>query len=107
MNEQVEHQEHAPEHHVMGIPIYLAVFGALLVLTILTVTASRVDLGWLNTPIALGIALIKALLVVLFFMHVYYSTRLTWVVIVGAFLWLGVLFVLTFTDYLTRGWLLY
>ena len=54
--------------------------------------------------LALIIATIKAVLVILFFMHVIHSTRLTWVVIIAAFLWLGVLFVLTFADYLTRGW---
>ena len=58
-------------------------------------------------PIALGIAIAKATLVILFFMHVIHSTRLTWVVVASSFLWLGVLFVLTFTDYLTRLWLLY
>ena len=65
---------------------------------------AQVDLGMWNTPIALIIATIKAVLVILFFMHVIHSTRLTWVVVIGAFLWLGVLFVLTFADYLTRLW---
>jgi cytochrome c oxidase subunit 4 len=84
--------------------VYLLVFLALAVGTVLTVAASRFDLGMWNTPIALIIATIKAVLVILFFMHVIHSTRLTWVVIIGAFLWLGVLFVLTFADYLTRLW---
>ena len=74
--------------------------------TLLTWYASTIDLGIWNTPIALAIAVAKATLVILFFMHVIHSTRLTWVVVIGSFLWLGVLFVLTFADYLTRGWLM-
>ena len=97
-------QEHAPHIHVTSIAVYLLVFSVLAVGTILTVVASRFDLGMWNTPIALVIATIKAVLVILFFMHVIHSTRLTWVVVIGAFLWLGVLFVLTFADYLTRLW---
>ncbi len=98
---------HTPPHHITSVGTYLAVFAALAVGTLLTWYASTLDLGILNTPIGLAIALTKATLVVLFFMHVLHSTRLTWVVIAAAFLWLGVLFVLTFSDYLTRGWSLY
>jgi cytochrome c oxidase subunit 4 len=101
------YSDHAPTHHVTPLWQYLAVFFALAVGTVLTVWASRVDLGWANTPIALFIATVKAVLVILFFMHVIHSTRLTWVVVIGSFLWLGVLFVLTFADYLTRGWAMY
>ena len=97
-------QEHAPQVHVTPLWQYIAVFLALAAGTIVTYLASQVDLGMWNTPIALVIATIKAVLVILFFMHVIHSTRLTWVVIIGAFLWLGVLFVLMFADYLTRGW---
>ena len=92
--------------HIVSPAVYVGVFLALMVLTGLTVFASTVDLGIWNTPVALLIAITKAVLVVLFFMHVKYSTRLTWVVVIGSFLWLGVLFVLTFSDYLTRGWLM-
>jgi cytochrome c oxidase subunit 4 len=74
---------------------------------VLTVAAASVDLHWANTPVAMAIATVKAVLVILFFMHVIHSTRLTWVVIISAILWLGVLFVLTFADYLTRGWAIY
>ena len=101
------HSEHAPHVHVTPLWIYFTVFFALALGTILTVAASRFDLGMWNTPIALVIATIKAVLVILYFMHVIHSTRLTWVVVIGSFLWLGVLFVLTFADYLTRGWSLY
>jgi cytochrome c oxidase subunit 4 len=96
--------EHAPHVHVTPISTYLLIFLALAVGTVLTVAASRFDLGDWNTPIALVIATIKAVLVILFFMHVIHSTRLTWVVIIASFLWLAVLFVLTFADYLTRAW---
>ena len=96
--------EHAPHVHITPVLTYLLVFAALAIGTILIVAASRFDLGMWNTPIALVIATIKAVLVILFFMHVIHSTRLTWVVIIASFLWLGVLFVLTFADYLTRWW---
>jgi cytochrome c oxidase subunit IV len=99
--------DHAPEHHITPLPVYFSVFAALAIGTLITWYASTINLGWANTPIALLIATIKAILVILFFMHVIYSTRLTWVVIVAAFLWLAVLFVLTFSDYLTRSWGIY
>jgi len=103
-----EQHGHAPDTHTTtGFGTYLLIFLALLVFTGLTVAASRVDLGALNTPIAMAIASIKAALVILFFMHAIHSTRLTWVVIIASFVWLGVLFVLTFADYLTRAWAMY
>lgn len=98
---------HASPHHVTPLRTYIFIFFALAIGTLLTWYASTVDLGALNTPIALIIATTKAVLVVLFFMHVIHSTRLTWVVILASILWLGVLFVLTFADYLTRVWALY
>ena len=73
----------------------------------LTVQVAFVDLGPLNTVVALAIAVFKATLVVLFFMHVKYSTRLTWAVVVGSVFWLGILLALTFSDYLTRHILTY
>ena len=99
--------EHSPHIHITPLWVYLAVFAALAAGTLLTWGVSTIDLGMYNTPIALVIATIKASLVILFFMHVIQSSRLTWVVIMGAFLWLGVLFVLTFADYLTRAWAIY
>jgi cytochrome c oxidase subunit 4 len=99
--------DHAPHVHITPLSTYIIVFLALAAGTILTVVASRLDLGMWNTPIALAIAGVKAALVILFFMHVIYSTRLTWVVVIASFVWLGVLFVLTFADYLTRHWALY
>lgn len=99
------HDTHAPHVHVTGLGVYFAVFFALAICTLLTWWVSTFELGRFNTPIALAIATFKAVLVILFFMHVLHSTRLTWVTIIAAFLWLGVLFVLTFSDYLTRLWM--
>jgi cytochrome c oxidase subunit 4 len=84
--------------------MYYAVFAALLVGTGLTVAVAFVDLGALNNVLMLGIAMTKALLVILFFMHVRWSTRLTWVVAASGFVWLLILFGITMSDYLTRGW---
>jgi cytochrome c oxidase subunit IV len=99
--------EHSVPHDVTPLATYFLVFAALAAGTLLTWFASTLDLGWWNTPIALVIATTKAVLVILFFMHVIHSTRLTWVVIIGSFVWLGVFFVLTFADYLTRAWAIY
>jgi cytochrome c oxidase subunit 4 len=91
--------------HIVSRGLYFGIFVALMVLTALTVGAAFVDLGPLNTPVALTIAVIKAVLVILFFMHVWYSTRVTWVVVASGFFWLGILLVLTLSDYLSRDWL--
>lgn len=84
---------------------YSTVFGALLLLTLTTVGASFIDLGRWHLGVALAIAGGKAVLVLLFFMHVLYSSRLTWLVIGAALYWLGIFLALTLSDYLTRGWL--
>jgi cytochrome c oxidase subunit IV len=92
--------------HIVSLKIYVTIFLTLLVGTALTVWAGLRDFpGPLNVIIALTIAVIKATLVVLYFMHVRYSSRLIWVVFASALFWLGILFALTFSDYLTRGWL--
>ncbi len=98
---------HAAPHHQAPLTAYFVVFLALMVLTVLTVWVSRVDLGALNTAVAMAIAIVKAVVVILWFMHVIHSPRLTWIVVIASFLWLAVLFVLTFSDYLTRHWNLY
>jgi cytochrome c oxidase subunit 4 len=90
--------------HVAPKSMYYSVFGALIVGTALTVGAAEVDLGALNNVVMLAIACTKALLVILFFMHVRWSSRLTWVVAASGFVWLLILFGITMTDYLTRGW---
>jgi cytochrome c oxidase subunit 4 len=91
--------------HVVAPRTYYLVFAALLVLTLLTVGASYLELGPLHTVVALLIAASKALLVVLFFMHVLYSPRLVWVVIGASLFWLAIMIALTLADYWTRPWL--
>ncbi len=105
--DHADHIGHAPAHHRASLLAYFAVFFALMVMTVVTVAASRVDLGALNTPVALAIAVVKATIVILWFMHVIHSPRMTWIVVISSFLWLGVLFVLMFSDYLTRAWNIY
>ena len=92
--------------HVVSIKLYSAIFGALLVMTLATAGAAFIDLGGnLNTVVAMLIAACKALLVILFFMHVRYSSRLTWVFVGAGFFWLMILLSLTLADVLSRRWL--
>ena len=92
--------------HIVPVRVYATIFLILLVGTALTVWAAFVDFPWrLNTIVALTIATIKATFVVLYFMHVRYSARLVWVIVIAAFFWMGILFAFTFADYFTRGWL--
>ena len=104
MDAPFEYQEYI-EHHVPK-STYFIVFGALMVLTGVTVGVAFVDLGRLNVVVALAVAILKATMVVLFFMHVKYSSRLTQLVVIAALAWLAILFGVTLTDYLTRGWLM-
>jgi cytochrome c oxidase subunit 4 len=90
--------------HILPARLYYGIFAALMVLTAVTVGVAFVDLGALNDVVALAIAVTKAVLVILFFMHVRYSSRLTWLVVIGGFFWLGILLAMTLGDYLTRGW---
>ena len=91
--------------HIVTKKQYSLVFGALLLLTLVTTAAGMINLGRLNVVVALVIAVVKATLVVLFFMHIYWSTKLTKVVVVSGLAWLGLLLWLTLTDVLSRGWL--
>jgi cytochrome c oxidase subunit IV len=92
--------------HIVPVKVYLTIFLALLAGTFLTVVAAFYDFPWrFNTIIALTIASIKATLVVLYFMHVRYSSRLVWVIVTSALFWLAILFALTLSDYWTREWL--
>lgn len=96
--------------HIVPIKTYVMVFLALMVGTAITVWVSFVDLNWFpgaNVAVALAIASVKATLVVLFFMHVKYSSRLTWAVVIGGVFWLGLLLIGTMNDYAFRGWLTY
>jgi len=87
------------QDHIVSPKTYLAIFAALMLGTYLTVAASRFDFGPLNTMIAMAIAVTKAVLVVLFFMHVKYSRRLTQLVLAAGFVWLSVLLGVTLSDY--------
>jgi cytochrome c oxidase subunit 4 len=92
------------QHHIVSPTVYIAVALALLVLTATTAAMSYVELGVFNAVVALAIAVFKAMLVVLFFMHVKYSTRLTKLtVIAGIFIFLG-LISMTMADYISRAW---
>ena len=91
--------------HVAPKNLYYFVFLALIVGTVLTVAVAAVDLGPLNNIVMLTVAVAKALLVILFFMHVRWSTRLTWVVAASGFFWLMILFSITMADYMSRGWI--
>jgi cytochrome c oxidase subunit 4 len=91
--------------HVVPLRIYYAVFAALMVFTAVTVGVAYVDLGRLNVVVALTIAVTKAILVILYFMHVRYGTRLTRVVVASGFFWLLVLISFTMSDVVSRGWL--
>jgi cytochrome c oxidase subunit 4 len=97
-----EPNEHAK--HIVGPGVYLVILLALLVGTALTVWASYVDLGLWNPVIALAIATTKAVLVVLFFMHVWYSTKLTKLTIISGIFMFLVLISMTLTDYISRAW---
>ncbi|NIR51488.1 oxidase [candidate division KSB1 bacterium] len=91
--------------HIVPQRVYLTIFLALIALTSLTVWAAFIDLGAFNDVVALGIAITKAMLVILYFMHVRYSSRLTWAFVAVGFLFLLILLVLTMSDILTREWI--
>ncbi len=89
--------------HVVPVRVYLGIFTALVVLTALTTWIAFIDLGVANVALMLGIAVTKATLVVLYFMHLRWSPWLTWVMAGGAFGWLGIMLALTLADFVTRG----
>ena len=111
MNEQTgqgEHQHHGEQnehaHHIVGPAVYVVILIALLVGTALTVWASFIDLGFWNPIIALAIATTKATLVVLFFMHVKYSSKLTKLTVGAGIFTFLTLISLTLADYISRAW---
>jgi cytochrome c oxidase subunit 4 len=95
---------HNSAHHIVPKSLYYLIFLILMVGTGLTWWIATIDLGAMNNVLMLGIAVTKATLVVLFFMHVKYSSRLTWLVVAGAVFFLMILIVLTLNDYLARSW---
>ena len=94
--------------HIVSPKMYILIFTALVILTATTVYAATVDLNehyaGLNVIVALVIATCKALLVVLFFMHAYYSTKRTQLIIIAGVFWLATMLFLTLGDYATRSW---
>ena len=102
MSEQTHQTDH--EHHVVSPKIYLVIVAALLLGTAATVWASFIDLGPWNPVIALAIACTKAVLVVLFFMHVKYSSKLTKLTLISGFFIFLALISMTLADYMSRAW---
>jgi cytochrome c oxidase subunit 4 len=92
------------EQHVVSWRLYVGVFLALCLLTVISVEVTAHDFGPFNLIVALGVSVTKAALVVLFFMHARYSSRLTGLVIASAVAFFVILVFLTFTDYLSRPW---
>ncbi|MXY98627.1 MAG: oxidase [Gemmatimonadetes bacterium] len=102
-----DHQaEHGDHHgpHIATSANYLTIFTALLVLTAVTVWAATMELGFLNTPVAMFIASVKAVLVILYFMHLKFSPGQTKLAAAAAIFWLLILLIITFFDYIGRTW---
>ena len=99
----VTNAEHS-EHHIVTPIQYTMVFGTLLLFTLITVGAAFVDMKWLNPVVALGIACFKAVIVILFFMHAKYQSRLIKMTIGSGFFVFLVLIVMTLSDYISRSW---
>jgi cytochrome c oxidase subunit IV len=95
--------EHA-DHHIVTPFQYLLVFGTLLLFTGITVGAAYIDLGVFNPIVALAIASFKAVVVILFFMHVKYQSRLVKITVGCGFFTFLVLITMTLTDYMSRAW---
>ena len=108
MNSRMDaHAHHADlgHEHVTSLSVYFGIFGILMALTAVTVAVAWVDLGSLNILVALGVAVFKASLVVLYFMHLKYSSKLTWIVVGAGVFWLFILLSMIMADYLTRSWM--
>ena len=94
--------------HIVSPKIYLVIFAVLMILTFTTVEAATVDLNAyfhsLNIIVALVIATCKAILVILFFMHAYYSSKRTKLIVFAGFFWLAIMLSLTLSDYASRSW---
>ena len=101
------HTEHDYVGHVIPARMYVVIWAILMVLTATTVFAATLELGVFNIVLALLIATLKGSLVVLFFMHLRYSDKLTMVTVVASIFWLFILFSLTMTDYISRAWSTY
>jgi cytochrome c oxidase subunit IV len=99
----VTNPEHA-EHHIVQPGTYIAVYVTLLIFTGITVGAAFVDLHVFNPILAVGIACIKAVIVMLFFMHVIYQSKLIKLTVSAGFFTFLILITMTLTDYISRAW---
>lgn len=103
-------EDHGDDHtHHVSMGTYYSVFAALMILLFITVGAWYIDqhvvsLGRASVPLALAIAVAKATAIVLFFMHVKFSSRLVQIFACAGIVFVGILFMLTMNDFLTRGW---
>ena len=91
--------------HIVPKKVYYLIFLTLMVMTAITTGVAFVDLGRFNIVVAMAIAIFKASLVVLFFMHVHYSTKLTKMIVAAGVFWLAIMLLMTMSDLLTRGWM--
>ena len=91
-------------HEVVPLRVYYLIFATLLLMTLITVEVAFWNLGLLTFWVALGIASVKAALVVLYFMHVRYAHQMVWLFAAAGFVFLAILLILTLNDPLTRGW---
>lgn len=107
-----DHSDHGDDgHHILPLSTYLKVFAALMILLVLTLLVYYFDpthmlppaFSWFGITVAMIVAIVKAVLVILFFMHVKYSTKMTWVFASASFVFVAIMFVLTLSDYFTRG----
>jgi len=103
MNETIARQTTIEDHDHSSRKGYFYVYGALLLLLLATYGAAYLELGVLHTPVALGIAVVKALLIVYFFMHLRGSNRLIWLFAAAGFAWLLIMLVITMGDFVARG----
>jgi cytochrome c oxidase subunit 4 len=92
------------EHHIVGPKVYLLILLALLVLTATTTGVAYIDMGIFNPIIALAIGCLKAVLVILFFMHIRYSSRVMMLTVGAGFFTFLVLITMTLSDYISRNW---
>ncbi len=105
MSEHAEHAVHGKHsHHIASVSNYLTVFALLLVLTAATVWVAFIDLGIFNTVVAMAIACVKAMAVILYFMHLKFNPGQTKLAAAAAIFWLMILLVITFFDYVGRTW---
>jgi cytochrome c oxidase subunit 4 len=99
----ITNPEHA-EHHIVGPKTYAIIFITLLTFTGITVAAAFVNLGILNPNVALAIASTKAVIVILFFMHVFYQSKLIKLTVASGFFTFLILITMTLSDYMSRAW---